>query len=156
MSRKTYVLPLGVLRPMSGRGFTLDDHTDTVQFTRYLPLQLIKTSFAVTNSYVLQKLRLILFPWRHKTWTRQIRRSTENGSMEGWQPPRDDINAPDLYIPSTSYTTVTRFRRPHESHEGGTILMSCSDGTGNLYPSLGIILRPPIQIPPRSPRLLVE
>jgi hypothetical protein len=22
--------------------------------------------------------------------------------MEGWQPPREDINAPDLYIPSES------------------------------------------------------
>ncbi|KAK4685518.1 hypothetical protein P7C73_g4629, partial [Tremellales sp. Uapishka_1] len=46
-------------------------------FSRYLPLPLVKTSFAVTNS----------------------RRSTENGTMEGWQPPREDINAPDLYIP---------------------------------------------------------
>ena len=24
--------------------------------------------------------------------------------MEGWQPPREDINAPDLYIPSECYT----------------------------------------------------
>lgn len=72
-----------------------------MQFTRYLPLPLVKTSFSVTNSYVLNKLRLILFPWRHKPWARQPRRSTENGSVEGWQPPRDDINAPDLYIPST-------------------------------------------------------
>jgi hypothetical protein len=69
-----------------------------LQFTRYLPLQLIKTSFDVTNSYVLRKLRLVLFPWRHKPWAR-TRRSGDAGG-DGWMPPRDDINAPDLYIPS--------------------------------------------------------
>ncbi|KAK8850544.1 hypothetical protein IAR55_004462 [Kwoniella newhampshirensis] len=76
-------------------------------FTRYLPLQLIKVSFSVTNSYVFNKLRLILFPWRHKPWSRQVRRSAENGAMEGWQAPRDDINAPDLYIPTMALVTYT-------------------------------------------------
>ncbi|WRT70708.1 uncharacterized protein IL334_007706 [Kwoniella shivajii] len=76
-------------------------------FTRYLPLHLIKVSFSVTNSYVLNKLRLVLFPWRHKPWSRQVRRSTENGAMEGWQAPRDDINAPDLYIPTMALVTYT-------------------------------------------------
>ncbi|KAJ9110063.1 hypothetical protein QFC19_001733 [Naganishia cerealis] len=89
-------------------------------FTRYLPLPLVKTSFSVTNSYVLHKLRLVLFPWRHRPWSRQALRSSRmsgqpdsmhagaggavgsNGSsgQDGWMPPRDDINAPDLYIPS--------------------------------------------------------
>nr|KIR48145.1 ER to Golgi transporter Yif1 [Cryptococcus bacillisporus CA1280] len=76
-------------------------------FTRYLPLQLIKVSFSVTNTYVLKKLRLILFPWRHKPWSRQNRRSTDNGAVEGWQAPRDDINAPDLYIPTMALVTYT-------------------------------------------------
>lgn len=72
-------------------------------FTRYLPLQLIKTSFDVTNSYVLRKIRLVLFPWRHKPWAR-TRRSGDAGS-DGWQPPREDINAPDLYIPTMALVT---------------------------------------------------
>ncbi|WVR08530.1 hypothetical protein IAU60_005585 [Kwoniella sp. DSM 27419] len=76
-------------------------------FTRYLPLHLIKVSFSVTNSYVLHKLRLVLFPWRHKPWSRQVKRSAENGAMEGWQAPRDDINAPDLYIPTMALVTYT-------------------------------------------------
>ncbi|EIW70117.1 hypothetical protein TREMEDRAFT_30026 [Tremella mesenterica DSM 1558] len=76
-------------------------------FTRYLPLTLIKTSFAVTNSYVLNKLRLILFPWRHKPWARQVKRLSENGAVDGWQAPRDDINAPDLYIPTMALVTYT-------------------------------------------------
>ena len=29
--------------------------------------------------------------------------------MEGWQAPRDDINAPDLYIPSTSLDSAVPF-----------------------------------------------
>lgn len=76
-------------------------------FTRYLPLQLIKTSFSVTNFYVLNKLRLVLFPWRHKPWARQVRRSGDGGGVEGWMPPRDDINAPDLYIPIMALVTYT-------------------------------------------------
>lgn len=32
--------------------------------------------------------------------------------MEGWQPPRDDINAPDLYIPSKSTELYTSSVNP--------------------------------------------
>lgn len=89
---------------------------------RYIPLPLLKTMFSVTNSYVLNKLRLVLFPWRHKTWSRQVASSSRRhlhhdgggGStsepslvMEGWMSPRDDINSPDLYIPTMSLVTYT-------------------------------------------------
>jgi len=82
--------------------------------SRYLPLPLLKTSFSVTNSYVLKKLRLLLFPWRHKSWSRKVSRRGTGGAgegpgvnggqmmVEGWMAPREDINAPDLYIPSKS------------------------------------------------------
>lgn len=60
----------------------------------------MKHHFNVSNSYVVKKLRLLLFPWRHK-WARRVHR-TENGQPE-WQPPRDDVNSPDLYIPCESY-----------------------------------------------------
>ncbi|KAI5451567.1 Protein transport protein yif1 [Naganishia albida] len=92
-------------------------------FSRYLPLPLVKTCFSVTNSYVLRKLRLVLFPWRHKPWSRQAIRSNRmqqdphhgaagepsNGAsgQDGWMPPRDDINAPDLYIPAMALVTYT-------------------------------------------------
>ncbi|KAL1412674.1 Protein transport protein yif1 [Vanrija albida] len=74
---------------------------------RYIPLPLVKTCFSVTNSYVLRKLRLVLFPWRHRPWGRQIRRTGDNGSVDQWAPPRDDINAPDLYIPTMALVTYT-------------------------------------------------
>ena len=62
-----------------------------------IPITHLKHHFNVSNSYVIRKLRLVVFPWRHKPWTRKIRRS-ETGIGE-YQPPRDDLNAPDLYIP---------------------------------------------------------
>ncbi|KAG8854686.1 hypothetical protein FRB96_007371 [Tulasnella sp. 330] len=67
---------------------------------------IFKQQFNVSNSYVLQKLRVVLWPWRHKPWSRKIRRSETDGTQNaGYQPPRDDINAPDLYIPSMALVT---------------------------------------------------
>lgn len=67
----------------------------------------MKYHFNVSNSYVIKKLRLLVFPWRHKPWSRHIRR-TENNHSE-WQPPRDDINSPDLYIPRECLYTHRRY-----------------------------------------------
>ena len=69
----------------------------SLQFATLFPSTNLKHHFNVSNSYVILKLKLILFPWTHKPWVRRIRR-TDNGQSE-WQPPRDDINSPDLYIP---------------------------------------------------------
>ncbi|KIJ64126.1 hypothetical protein HYDPIDRAFT_91208 [Hydnomerulius pinastri MD-312] len=69
-------------------------------FGGFIPITLLKHHFNVSNSYVIKKLQLVVFPWRHKPWSRKIRRS-EAGHTE-WQPPRDDINSPDLYIPRKS------------------------------------------------------
>lgn len=67
--------------------------------TRMVPLAHLKHSFNVSNGYVLNKLRLVLWPWRHRPWSRSVRRNESSGVAEGYQPPRDDINCPDLYIP---------------------------------------------------------
>ncbi|KAG2124385.1 YIF1-domain-containing protein [Suillus clintonianus] len=73
------------------------------QFGGMIPVTMLKHHFNVSNSYVMHKLQLIIFPWRHKPWTRKVRR-TEAGHTE-WQPPRDDINSPDLYIPLMALVT---------------------------------------------------
>ncbi|QPG73938.1 hypothetical protein FOA43_001253 [Brettanomyces nanus] len=67
----------------------------------------IKYYFKVSNSYVLQKLLLILVPYRNKTWIRQFRSTTDaqGNAVEIYATPRDDINAPDLYIPSMALVT---------------------------------------------------
>ncbi|KAL4080023.1 hypothetical protein V8B97DRAFT_1864484 [Scleroderma yunnanense] len=71
-----------------------------LQFGGLIPL---KHHFNVSNYYVMKKLQLLLFPWRHRPWSRKVRRS-EAGHTE-WQPPRDDINSPDLYIPLMAFVT---------------------------------------------------
>src|SRR5271170_5910471 len=68
---------------------------------RFVNTRALKPYFNVSTSYVVRKLRLLVFPWRHKPWSRQMRRNEVTGTMEGYKPPREDINAPDLYIPGT-------------------------------------------------------
>ena len=68
---------------------------------KYLQVSALKHYFNVSNGYVLQKLGLVLFPWRHKPWSRgESQRTGASGQMEGYfLPPREDINSPDMYIP---------------------------------------------------------
>lgn len=69
---------------------------------------------------------MVLFPWRHKPWSRAQRQTPStpgvnpgsggsgfvggngNGSAIGngyaYAPPREDVNSPDLYIPGGSLT----------------------------------------------------
>ncbi|KAJ9155218.1 Er to golgi transport protein yif1 [Pleurostoma richardsiae] len=71
---------------------------------RYVNVSALKHYFNVTNSYVINKLFLVLFPWRHKPWSRK--QTTGPNGQEGWYlPPRDDINSPDMYIPVMSLVT---------------------------------------------------
>ncbi|WEW61488.1 Protein transport protein yif1 [Emydomyces testavorans] len=88
----------------------------TGQFNRYVSIPALKHYFNVSNSYVLNKLALVLFPWRHKPWSRQQARLSSsttgpNGQISQAQytsiylPPRDDINSPDMYIPAMALVT---------------------------------------------------
>ncbi|BGP57802.1 hypothetical protein JCM8202_002456 [Rhodotorula sphaerocarpa] len=74
-------------------------------FLRLLPVQHLKHSFNVSNSYVVNKIRLVLFPWRHRPWSRSVVRNESTGVAEGWKPPREDLNCPDLYIPVMALVT---------------------------------------------------
>ncbi|XP_007011906.2 PREDICTED: protein YIF1A [Theobroma cacao] len=59
--------------------------------------------FQVSDQYVMNKLKLILFPFLHKGhWMR----ATETvGGEFSYKPPIHDINAPDLYIPLMAFGT---------------------------------------------------
>lgn len=73
---------------------------------RYVSVSTLKHYFQVSNSYVVNKLFLVLFPWRHKPWTRK--QTTGPNGQEGWYlPPREDINSPDMYIPVMAVVTYT-------------------------------------------------
>lgn len=67
----------------------------------------IKYYFKVSNSYVFHKLGLIAFPYRNKSWIRQFRTTTDaqGNTVDIYATPIDDVNAPDLYIPSMSLMT---------------------------------------------------
>ncbi|KAH6894135.1 YIF1-domain-containing protein [Thelonectria olida] len=73
-------------------------------FGRYVNVSALKHYFNVSNSYVVNKLFLVLFPWRHKPWSRK--QAVGVNGQEGWYlPPRDDINSPDMYIPVMALVT---------------------------------------------------
>lgn len=59
---------------------------------------------------MLKKLLIVLFPWRHRPWSRQ--QSHISGASDGsgrsaveFLPPREDINSPDMYIPLMAFVT---------------------------------------------------
>ncbi|KAF3001096.1 hypothetical protein G7054_g10094 [Neopestalotiopsis clavispora] len=71
---------------------------------RWFSMSSLKHYFNVSNSYVVNKLFLVLFPWRHKPWSRK--QAIGPSGQEGWYlPPRDDINSPDMYIPVMAVVT---------------------------------------------------
>ncbi|KAF2273338.1 YIF1-domain-containing protein [Westerdykella ornata] len=73
-------------------------------FGRYVSVSALKHYFNVSNSYVVNKLYIVLFPWWHRPWSRQQRLSN-NGQDGYYLPPREDINSPDMYIPTMALTT---------------------------------------------------
>ncbi|CDS13405.1 hypothetical protein LRAMOSA05583 [Lichtheimia ramosa] len=77
-------------------------------FNRWVDMPALRHYFNVNNMYVISKLKLILFPWRHTPWSRAVTR-TETGQMDGFKPPREDINSPDLYIPVMALVTYILF-----------------------------------------------
>ncbi|GAA5973042.1 hypothetical protein JCM11641_000379 [Rhodosporidiobolus odoratus] len=90
---------------LSQQAFTAGQAYLDKNVVRLLPLAHLKHSFNVSNSYVVRKLRLVIWPWRHKPWSRSVVRNESTGVAEGWKPPRDDVNCPDLYIPVMALVT---------------------------------------------------
>jgi len=63
-------------------------------------MESIKYYFNVNNSYVVNKLSIVLCPFGHKNWSR-----LHLSESPGFKAPRDDVNAPDLYIPLMAFIT---------------------------------------------------
>lgn len=72
---------------------------------KYVSTHDIKYYFKVSNSYVFNKLLLILFPFKNKSWIRTYRSDSADSSNESYAFPLDDKNAPDLYIPLMGVVT---------------------------------------------------
>ncbi|KAK7179048.1 hypothetical protein DPSP01_003449 [Paraphaeosphaeria sporulosa] len=73
-------------------------------FGRFISVSALKHYFNVSNTYVANKLWIVLFPWRHRPWSRQ-QRMANNPSDVFYLPPREDINSPDMYIPMMALVT---------------------------------------------------
>ncbi|OAL35980.1 hypothetical protein AYO20_04641 [Fonsecaea nubica] len=109
--------------PTAQMGFQVGQHAMKAgqeymeqNLNRYISVSALKHYFNVSNSYVVRKLLLVLFPWRHKPWTRQqARMTTSSTAADGtmtqqsysfnYLPPRDDLNSPDMYIPIMALIT---------------------------------------------------
>eukprot|EP01089_Gocevia_fonbrunei_P001054 TRINITY_DN11009_c0_g1_i1.p1 TRINITY_DN11009_c0_g1~~TRINITY_DN11009_c0_g1_i1.p1 ORF type:complete len:338 (+),score=31.36 TRINITY_DN11009_c0_g1_i1:125-1015(+) len=78
----------------------LDKNTSFLN--RYLQSTNLKYYFCVDNSYVAQKIALLLCPLLQKSYQRK--RENREG-QEYYLPPKDDKNAPDLYIPVMAFVT---------------------------------------------------
>ncbi|CAN7941586.1 unnamed protein product [Ixodes pacificus] len=65
---------------------------------KYVSWSKLKYYFAVDNAYVCKKLALLFFPFSHSDWAVKY---DQNEPL----PPRFDVNAPDLYIPSMAFVT---------------------------------------------------
>lgn len=70
-----------------------------------------KHYFAVNHAYVLRKLALLIMPFQRRSWSRRAgvdqRQFERQGSEDAtaYLPPRDDVNAPDLYIPVMAFVS---------------------------------------------------
>ncbi|KXT04399.1 hypothetical protein AC578_3571 [Pseudocercospora eumusae] len=72
---------------------------------RFVSVSTLKHYFNVSNRYVLAKLFIVLFPWRHRPWSRQQVRSNDGPNAIEFLPPREDTNSPDMYIPLMALVT---------------------------------------------------
>lgn len=73
------------------------------QVNKYVPVSELQKYFQVTTYSVARKLRLLLFPFLNRDWERKMT-ANDQGRMVGLGP-RDDVNAPDLYIPVMAFVT---------------------------------------------------
>lgn len=70
----------------------------------------LKIYFAVSNTYVKSKLLILIYPIRHKSWVRELADEYQpdnkgEHTSHKFALPKQDKNAPDLYIPLMSFIT---------------------------------------------------
>jgi hypothetical protein len=67
---------------------------------KFISVSRLKYYFAVDTAYVTKKMGLLFFPFTHKDWSIRFDRN-EDDSVQ----PRNEVNAPDLYIPLMALIT---------------------------------------------------
>lgn len=82
----------------SQAGNVLNQFTQDIQVKGKGWVEPLKYYFAVDTTYVIKKILLLFFPFAHKDWAARFNPDKPIA-------PRDDINVPDLYIPSMAFVT---------------------------------------------------
>ncbi|XP_020779107.1 protein YIF1A [Boleophthalmus pectinirostris] len=68
------------------------------EISRFMSVNKLKYFFAVDTKYVIKKLMILMFPYTHQDWEVRYHRDSP-------LTPRQDVNAPDLYIPTMAFIT---------------------------------------------------
>ncbi|XP_072293546.1 protein YIF1A [Eucyclogobius newberryi] len=68
------------------------------EISRFMSVNKLKYFFAVDTKYVVKKLMILMFPYTHQDWEVRYHRDSP-------LTPRQDVNAPDLYIPTMAFIT---------------------------------------------------
>eukprot|EP00854_Cymbomonas_tetramitiformis_P021810 gene21810-26240_t len=63
--------------------------------------------YMISNRYVLNKLKVLLCPFLHKGSQAWTRIPDQVANKLTYKPPRLDVNAPDLYLPSMGFLTYS-------------------------------------------------
>ncbi len=81
-------------------------HEGESTLSKFINVQELRHYFRVNNSYVRDKLAMIMFPFGRNYHRKRCDFGDDNGSKTGeYYPPVDDLCAPDLYIPLMSIIT---------------------------------------------------
>jgi len=80
--------------------FVTSSHNHSQQYQSYFDY--LRCYFDVDNSYVLKKLSIVLFPFRHKKWSR-VKQHDSFASPSDDQNSSRSLNDPDLYIPIMTF-----------------------------------------------------
>lgn len=96
-------LPPGFAAPFAQQAFAQGNQYLQLNLGKYINQSELHGYFQVSTAYVLRKIALVLFPYRHGGFAREVRVGED--ARESYPPPVADINAPDLYIPLMGFVT---------------------------------------------------
>lgn len=128
---------LGGAAPLAQMGMAMGRDYVQNNVGSWISWGLLKGYFNVSNTYVVSKLKLLLFPLRHKAWARKV------DGAGAFLSPRDDVNAPDLYIPLMAFVTyvlvlgfLSGYRGDFQPDQLG---MTASSGLGAVLLEVGLV-----------------
>lgn len=101
-----------ISNPMAAAGLNMGRQLLEKNVKSYIPgvtafWNSLRFYFDVDHEYVRNKLMCLAMPFKHTSWERRsaVDASESRHEHTKFQPPRGDVNSPDLYIPLMSFIT---------------------------------------------------